>query len=86
MAGGLHGARNSQLSSWPVASANVVTIMKDTAGNILDCYGNTVPTDGTAGYAVGCIFRHMDGGSVNAILYVNAAGTTTSCNFDAAAV
>ena len=27
---------------------------------ILDCYGTTVPTDGTDGYAVGCIFRHTD--------------------------
>jgi len=44
--------------------------------------GATVPTDGTAGYAVGCIFIHTDG-TVNTTLYINE-GSATSCDFNAA--
>lgn len=43
-------------------------------------YGITVPTDGTSGYAIGCIFKHDDG-SGGATLYVNE-GTATSCDFN----
>lgn len=43
--------------------------------------GNTVPTDGTAGYAIGAIFLHRDGGEGTA-LYVNE-GTESSCDFNA---
>jgi len=50
---------------------------------ILD-QGNTVPTDGTAGYAVGCLFLHRDGGDGTA-LYVNE-GTEASCDFNAVTV
>jgi hypothetical protein len=42
--------------------------------------GPTVPTDGTAGYGVGAIFQHTDGGSATAF-YVNR-GSATSCDFD----
>lgn len=43
--------------------------------------GNTVPSDGTAGYATGCLFAHLDGGDGTA-LYVNE-GTRASCDFNA---
>jgi len=43
--------------------------------------GATVPTDGTDGYQVGCIFQHTDGGDETA-LYVNE-GSVTSCDFNA---
>ena len=43
--------------------------------------GDTVPTDGDAGYAVGCIFIDT-GGGVGTTLYVNE-GSTTSCDFNA---
>lgn len=46
--------------------------------------GITVPTDGEAGYATGCLFQHTDGGDGTA-LYVNE-GTVTSCNFNAVTV
>lgn len=46
--------------------------------------GPTVPTDGTAGYATGCLFQHTDGGAGTA-LYCNE-GTLASCNFDAVTV
>lgn len=46
--------------------------------------GPTVPTDGDAGYATGCLFQHTDGGDGTA-LYVNE-GTVTSCDFNAITV
>lgn len=47
-------------------------------------FGTTVPADGQAGYATGCLFQHTDGGAGTA-LYCNE-GTNTSCNFDAVTV
>ena len=52
-------------------------------GNTILAQGNTVPTDATAGYAVGCIFQHRDGGEGTA-LYINE-GTEASCDFNAMA-
>ena len=49
---------------------------------ILFDWGKTVPVDGTADYAVGAIFQHIDGAAATC-LYVNV-GSLTSCNFDAA--
>jgi hypothetical protein len=43
-------------------------------------HGTSVPSDGIAGYACGCIFLHTDGGAGTA-LYVNE-GTVSSCNFN----
>lgn len=48
---------------------------------IIRAAGTTVPTDGTAGFAPGCIFQHLDGADGATVLYVNA-GTATSCDFD----
>ena len=56
--------------------------VKETAG-LLQASGDTVPTDGTSGYATGCLFQHTDGGAGTA-LYVNE-GTDASCNFTAVA-
>lgn len=42
--------------------------------------GTTVPTDGSAGYANGCIFQDLDASS-GATLFVNE-GTVTSCDFN----
>jgi hypothetical protein len=52
--------------------------------HLLFAHGTTVPADGTAGYATGCLFQHTDGGAGSA-LYVNE-GTAASCNFDAVTV
>lgn len=49
-------------------------------GLITAAFGTTVPTDGTAGYAVGAIFHHTDGAAGTA-LYQNE-GTATSCDFN----
>jgi len=45
--------------------------------------GDTVPTDGTAGYETGCLFQHTDGAAGTAF-YVNE-GSNTSCDFNAVA-
>lgn len=50
----------------------------------LFAHGPTVPTDGTPGYATGCLFQHTDGGAGTA-LYVNE-GTVAACDFDAVTV
>ena len=52
-------------------------------GKILD-FGNTVPTDGAAGYATGCLFLHTDGGDGTS-LYVNE-GSSTTADFNAITV
>lgn len=47
---------------------------------VMQAYGATVPSDGDAGYATGCLFLHTDGGAGDA-LYVNV-GDKDSANFD----
>ena len=47
---------------------------------ILSAAGVTVPTDGTGGFATGCIFLHTDGGA-GTEFYVNQ-GSSTSCDFN----
>lgn len=44
--------------------------------------GATVPTDGTAGYAPGCIFLKNSGNGIGSTMYVNE-GSVTSCDFNA---
>jgi hypothetical protein len=50
-------------------------------GDFIIVAGTTVPTDGAAGYATGCLFMQTDGGAGTS-LYVNE-GTNSSANFDA---
>lgn len=47
---------------------------------LLLVHGDTMPVDGTAGYATGCLFQHIDGADGSA-LYVNE-GTKASCDFN----
>lgn len=44
--------------------------------------GATVPSDGTTGFARGCLFLRNSGNGVGSSLYVNE-GTETSCDFNA---
>lgn len=46
--------------------------------------GLTVPSDAATGYAIGCLFIHLDG-TAGSTLYCNE-GTTNSCDFDAVTV
>jgi len=48
---------------------------------ILFDWGTTVPSDGTADYAMGALFQHIDGSAATA-LYINN-GSLTSCEFRA---
>jgi len=61
-----------------VATPKVVNKTED---GITDCYGTTVPTDATTGYAPGCKFVHTDG-TTGTTVYINE-GTGTSCDFNA---
>jgi len=62
------------------AGTTVVKVIYKSIDGILDCYGKTMPADGSAGYAIGCTFRHVDGTDGSA-LYVNE-GTATSSDFN----
>lgn len=64
------------------ASKTLVTVLEyDNSGMIVRCKGATLPANGNAGYATGCIFIDTDSG-VNSTFYVND-GSSTSCNFNA---
>lgn len=54
---------------------------RDTAGNGILAFGTTVPSDGAAGYASGCLFMDTDA-SAGAQLFVNE-GSATSADFNA---
>ena len=55
-------------------------IEQDTDGNTKSCSGNTVPTNGGAGYAKEAFFVHLDAGAGINGLYHNI-GTTSACEF-----
>lgn len=67
----------------PEGKSYVQTIW-NTEDGITLCYGNTVPTGATEGYAPGCIFQHVDGSGLVDVLYLNV-GTYASCDFDSVA-
>ena len=80
-----HNFYNEMQEGRAPASSTTVVKLTQTIGNLaLWAYGQTVPTDGVAGYAAGCLFQDTNatGGTV---LYANQ-GTGTSCNFDAVTV
>lgn len=54
----------------------------DQSSKVVFDFGSTVPSDGTIGFAKGCIFVQTDGANEAALLYINV-GSTTSANFDA---
>lgn len=59
-----------------------VLVLEEIPGDgVTRARGSTVPTDGTAGYAAGCVFIDTDSG-IGTTLYVNE-GSRTSCDFNA---
>lgn len=64
-----------------VGTPVVKVIAVDQNGRVTRARGATVPTDGDAGYAIGCIFTKNSGNAVGATIYVNE-GTTTSADFN----
>lgn len=64
-----------------INSQSIRVLERDNAGKISRCSGTvTNPTDGGAGFAVGCVYVQTDGG-VGSTMYVNE-GSTTSCDFN----
>lgn len=74
--------RSLQINGEPrVISSKSFTIVEyDSAGLVVRCKGTSKPTDGTAGYATGCIFIDTDSG-IGGTYYINE-GTGTSCDFN----
>lgn len=60
----------------PAGKTSVQVIWK-TEDGILQCWGTTVPTDATAGYAPSCEFFDV----TNGVKYINE-GTAASCDFN----
>jgi len=56
-------------------------VISTSGGLKMLCIGETVPTDGVAGYVTGCLFIKTNGGDGTSI-YVNE-GTIASCDFNA---
>lgn len=65
-----------------INSVAVTGLMADGNGNLLMATGTTVPTDGSSGYAKGCLFIDTDVATGTTGLYCNK-GTTTSSQFTA---
>lgn len=63
------------------AGKAAVQIQWATEDGITDCWGTTVPTDATAGYAEGCKFLKTDAATGLLAEYVNV-GTALSCDFN----
>lgn len=63
-----------------VNSVNITVLMADPSGDILFAQGTTVPTNGSSGYAKGCIFIDTDVAGGTGAFYLNK-GTTTSSTF-----
>lgn len=62
-------------------SAGAGNRLYDQSGNITFDVGPTVPSDGTAGYAIGAIFVQNDAATGPAGTFVNGTGTATSSAF-----
>ena len=63
-------------------ATGVVGILLDENGKALLATGTTVPTNGSNGYAKGCLFIDTDVATGTTGLYCNK-GTSTSCTFTA---
>ena len=63
-------------------ATGVVGILLDENGKALLATGTTVPTDGSNGYAKGCLFIDTNVATGTTGLYCNK-GTSSSCTFTA---
>lgn len=55
-------------------------ILEKTQTGITRVVGKTKPTAALSGYALGCVFQHVDGANSIDVIYVNR-GSATSANF-----
>jgi len=74
-------SKTTNLHNGPGNGTGVSVLAEAPGIGVLHAFGATVPTDGTIGYAPGCIFANTGGSTVNTVTYVNI-GTKASCNFD----
>ncbi len=65
-----------------INSVAITGYLADTNGDLLIATGTTVPTDGSTGYAKGCLFIDTDVSTGTTGLNCNK-GTKTSCAFTA---
>lgn len=65
----------------PGSTTQVTVLEYDVDGNVARASGATVPSDGEAGYAVGCRFIDTTGG-VGGTEYVNEGTAASSCDFN----
>jgi len=74
--------RAIQVAGEPVAinAVGFTAVEYDAASKITRARGTTVPTDASAGYAIGCIFIDTSAG-VGVTFYINE-GSATSCDFN----
>lgn len=63
------------------AGTTVRVLLVDQANKVLLATGTTMPPDGQAGFAKGCLFIDTDVAAGTSGLFVNV-GTITACNFD----
>lgn len=63
-----------------VNSVSITVLQNDPSGNILYAIGTTVPTNGSSGYAKGCLFVDTDAAEGTTGLNCNK-GTTASSFF-----
>lgn len=63
------------------AGTSVPQTTRKSSDGILSCYGTIVPSDGLSGYAIGCVFQHIDGDGAADAVYINE-GSATSCDFN----
>ncbi len=65
-----------------INSVAITGYLADNNGDLLICTGTTVPTNGSTGYAKGCLFIDTDVATGTTGLNCNK-GTNTSCAFTA---
>ena len=65
-----------------VGTPSVTVVDLDKVSQVSRAYGATVPSDGDAGYAAGCIFWKNTGGSTGSTVYINE-GSSSSADFNA---
>lgn len=68
----------------PTRSINLRPLAAARVGQTLVAYdaGDTVPVDGTSGFAPSCQFLDTSASTIDARVFING-GTAISCNFDA---
>ncbi len=72
---------NEDVEVTVIGSESVYVFSRDKDGYVTAAYGDSAPTNATAGYAKGCLFRDTNATGAN-VLLVNQ-GTYTSCTFAA---